>query len=157
MKINLMADSSATRVPVMPGGSMVYRLNQRGCQNIDPDENKYFCLPVSLIPWHYFFPGFEPCFHFLVNGNSTDYGRFGRQNKLRPYLKFWNWDLIFGHAVKAISSPGVCSPGAVASEGIELIQSPGDIEVHAILSRDAILILIIYKLTPFPIDKAFQE
>ena len=29
---------------------------------------------------------------------------------LRPYLKIWDWDLIFGHAVKAISSQGVRSP-----------------------------------------------
>ena len=29
---------------------------------------------------------------------------------LWPYLRIWDWDLIFGHAVKAISSPGVHSP-----------------------------------------------
>ena len=29
---------------------------------------------------------------------------------LRPYLKIGEWELIFGRAVKAISSPGVCSP-----------------------------------------------
>jgi hypothetical protein len=29
---------------------------------------------------------------------------------LRQYLKIWEWKLIFGHAVKAISSPGVRSP-----------------------------------------------
>jgi hypothetical protein len=29
---------------------------------------------------------------------------------LRPYLKIWDWDLIFGRAVKAIFSPGVRSP-----------------------------------------------
>ena len=29
---------------------------------------------------------------------------------LRPYLKIWEWELIFGRAVKAISSPGVRSP-----------------------------------------------
>ena len=34
----------------------------------------------------------------------------GRQNMLRPYLKIWEWELIFGCAVKVISSPGVCSP-----------------------------------------------
>ena len=34
-------------------------------------------------------------------------GRCDRQNILRPYLKIWDWDLIFGRAVKAISSPGV--------------------------------------------------
>ena len=26
------------------------------------------------------------------------------------YLKIWEWDWIFGRAVKTISSPGVCSP-----------------------------------------------
>ena len=50
----------------------------------------------------------------------TDYGhpmnkseildRCGRQNMLRLYLKILDWDLIFGRAVKAISSPGVRSP-----------------------------------------------
>ena len=30
--------------------------------------------------------------------------------RLRPYLKIWEWELIFGRAVKAISSPGVRSP-----------------------------------------------
>jgi hypothetical protein len=29
---------------------------------------------------------------------------------LWPYLKIWDWDLIFGRAVKAISSLGVRSP-----------------------------------------------
>ena len=29
---------------------------------------------------------------------------------LQPYLRIWDWDLIFGRAVKAISSPGVRSP-----------------------------------------------
>ena len=29
---------------------------------------------------------------------------------LRPYLKIWDWDWIFGYAVKAISSLGVRSP-----------------------------------------------
>ena len=37
-------------------------------------------------------------------------GRCGRQNMVRPYLKIWDWDLIFGRAVKEISSPGVRSP-----------------------------------------------
>ena len=41
--------------------------------------------------------------------NSENLGRCGRQNMLRPYLKIWDWDLIFGRAVKAISSPGVHS------------------------------------------------
>ena len=37
-------------------------------------------------------------------------GRCGRQNMLRPYLKIWEWELIFGRAVKVISSLGVRSP-----------------------------------------------
>ena len=41
---------------------------------------------------------------------SEKLGRCGRQNMLRPYLKIWNWDWIFGCAVKAISSLGVRSP-----------------------------------------------
>jgi hypothetical protein len=47
---------------------------------------------------------------------STDYGhpmnlgRSGRQNMLRPYLKIWEWEWIFGRSVKAISSLGVRSP-----------------------------------------------
>ena len=40
----------------------------------------------------------------------ADLGRFGRQNMLQLYLKIWEWELIFGCAVKAISSPGVRSP-----------------------------------------------
>ena len=42
--------------------------------------------------------------------NFENLGRCGRQNMLRPYLKIWELELIFGHAVKVISSPGVRSP-----------------------------------------------
>ena len=41
---------------------------------------------------------------------SENLGWCGRQNMLWPYLNIWEWDLIFGRAVKAISSPGVRSP-----------------------------------------------
>ena len=41
---------------------------------------------------------------------SVKLGRCGRQNMLRPYLKIWEWEWIFGRAVKAISSMGVRSP-----------------------------------------------
>ena len=34
----------------------------------------------------------------------------GRQSMLRPYRKIWDWDLIFGRAMKAIFSLGVCCP-----------------------------------------------
>ena len=37
-------------------------------------------------------------------------GRCGRQNMLPLYLKIWDWDSILGHAVKAISSPGIRRP-----------------------------------------------
>ena len=37
-------------------------------------------------------------------------GQCGRQNMLWLYLKIWEWEWIFGRAVKAISSPGVRSP-----------------------------------------------
>ena len=41
---------------------------------------------------------------------SENLGRCGRQNMLWPYLKIWEWELIFSHAVKAISLPGIRSP-----------------------------------------------
>lgn len=40
---------------------------------------------------------------------SENLGQCGRKNMLRTYLKIWEWELIFGRAVKAISSPGVRS------------------------------------------------
>ena len=42
--------------------------------------------------------------------NLKFFGRYGRQNILRQYLKICDWDLIFGRAVKAFSSLGVRSP-----------------------------------------------
>ena len=45
---------------------------------------------------------------------SEKLGRCGRQNMLRPYLKIWDWDWIFGRAVKAFSSLGVRSPWFLA-------------------------------------------
>ena len=41
---------------------------------------------------------------------SEKLGWCGRQNMLRPYLKIWDWDWIFGRAVKAIFSLSVRSP-----------------------------------------------
>ena len=38
---------------------------------------------------------------------------------LRPYLKIWDWDLIFGRAVKAISSPDVRSPCSSGSNAVK--------------------------------------
>ena len=39
---------------------------------------------------------------------SEKLGQCGRQNMLRPYLKIWGWDWIFGREVKAISSLRPC-------------------------------------------------
>ena len=41
---------------------------------------------------------------------SENLGRCGRQNMLLPYLKILEWEWIFGHPVKAVSSLGVRSP-----------------------------------------------
>ena len=41
---------------------------------------------------------------------NENLGRCGRQNMIQPYLKIWEWEWIFGRAVKVISSPGVRSP-----------------------------------------------
>ena len=48
---------------------------------------------------------------------------------LWPYLKIWEWELIFGRAVKAISSLVVRSPwhttfeSLVANSGIDFLES----------------------------------
>ena len=41
---------------------------------------------------------------------------------LWPYLKILDWDLIFGRAVKAISSPGVRSPWQVSSKAARAVR-----------------------------------
>ena len=41
---------------------------------------------------------------------SENLGRCGRQNMLWPYPKIWEWEWIFGRAVKAISLQCVRSP-----------------------------------------------
>ena len=43
---------------------------------------------------------------------------------LWPYLKIWDWDLIFGRAVKTISSLGVRSPcpGTLGKLAISKVQ-----------------------------------
>ena len=62
----------------------------------------------------------QPCCSLLPRTTDTQWrhkskisenlGWCGRQNMLRPYLNIWDWDWIFGRAVKAISSLGVRSP-----------------------------------------------
>ena len=54
-----------------------------------------------------------PCLHGLwtpnegigISNKSVSLGQCGRQNMLQPYLKIWEWEWIFGGAVKVISSP----------------------------------------------------
>ena len=48
---------------------------------------------------------------------SEKLGRCGIKNMLWPYLRIWDWDWIFGRAVKAISSLGVRSPWTSALQG----------------------------------------
>ena len=48
--------------------------------------------------------------------NLEKLGRCGRQNMLWPYLKLWEWELIFSRALKAISSLGVRSPCMYVAE-----------------------------------------
>jgi hypothetical protein len=45
------------------------------------------------------------------------------KNILRPYLKIWDWDLIFGRAVKVISSLGVRSPWCVVTAATKFVLS----------------------------------
>ena len=52
--------------------------------------------------------------HIFIDKISEKLGRCGRQNIFWPYLKIWEWEWIFGRAVKAISSLGVRSPCANA-------------------------------------------
>ena len=52
--------------------------------------------------------------HPIMKSNKYEnFGRCGRRNMLRSYLKIWEWEQIFGSALKAISSPGVRSPQSV--------------------------------------------
>ena len=51
---------------------------------------------------------------------SEKLGRCGRQNMLRPYLKIWDWDWIFGRALKAIFSLGVRSPWSEENSGLKV-------------------------------------
>ena len=48
---------------------------------------------------------------------------------LRPYPKIWEWELIFGRAVKVISSPGICSPWFKSTKPLSLstFQLQGDL------------------------------
>ena len=92
-------------------------------------ENQYIHLYILRISQKYWKKSSNWFWHFLLIVLTMDYGRtdrdtqwrhkskksenlgrFGRQNMLRPYLKIWDWDLIFGRAVKAISSLGIRSP-----------------------------------------------
>ena len=98
-----------------------------------PIQDPWFMYQNRLGPsGGIYYPNFVPCFvvlylnyrigSFSLDPRTTDtqwrhkskisekLGRCGRQNMLPPYLKIWEWEWIFGRAVKAISSLGVRSP-----------------------------------------------
>ena len=57
----------------------------------------------------------------LKKGNAQTHGlrtpnEGKKQNMLWPYLKLWEWELIFSRALKAISSLGVRSPCMYVAE-----------------------------------------
>ena len=81
----------------------------------------------------------------------------GRQNMLWPYLKIWDWDWIFGHAVKAISSLGVHSLWVAAHLKVvnrniyRLVQSP---RIFKLLLKNKIYA---YLLWPFKEKMVFAS
>ena len=72
-----------------------------GCQGFTSPVSKI--LPVKVLKR---LLGFDTQWRHKSKKSekSEKLGQSGRQNMLRPYLKIWDWDLIFGCAVKAISS-----------------------------------------------------
>ena len=72
---------------------------------------------------------------------SEKLGRCGRQNMLPPYLKIWEWEWIFGHAVKTISSLGVRSPWMVPYEKMTRTNAS-----HSLISNITMSIVFFYFL-----------
>ena len=69
-------------------------------------------MKVDEIKLYIYNISFSPCTVTQWRHKSKKYENFGwcgRQNMLRPYLEIWEWELIFCHAVKSISSPGIRS------------------------------------------------
>ena len=77
---------------------------------IIPDLNDFRSLLKVNLPHDDAIHGLRTPNEGINKKNSEILGRCGRQKMLRPYLKIWNWDLIFGRAVKTISSKDVCTP-----------------------------------------------
>ena len=77
--------------------------------------NHYFKLLLSHLPTFKFWLIFmhwhrlRTTWRHKSSKKPENLGRCDRKNMLQPYLKIWEWKLIFEQAVKAISTPGVCS------------------------------------------------
>ena len=68
------------------------------------------CKTFTGIPWHHRIPSRTTDTQRRHKSSiSEKMGRCGSQNMLPQYLKIWEWEWIFGRAVKAISSLGVRS------------------------------------------------
>ena len=96
------------------------RVSHIDCSGLDITTVSSFSI-INFLTWQLML-GSLYRYHFLSCPWTTDtqwrhkskisekLGRCGRKNMLRPYLKIWEWEWIFGRAVKAISSRGVRSP-----------------------------------------------
>ena len=58
---------------------------------------------------------------------------------LWPYLNIWEWELIFGRAVKLISSPGVRSPCLRPISSLEMSSQKNERFLGHISSSDSVL------------------
>ena len=82
--------------------------------NFNLEETLVYLLTIININLHVWYHGLRTPNKRHKSKIPEKVGRCGRQNMLRPYLKIWDWDWIFGRAaVKAISSLGVRSPCVV--------------------------------------------
>ena len=72
--------------------------------------DRHFIRCCGKVIWYYLGPRTTDTQWRHKSKISENLCRCGRQKMLRPYLKIWEWEWIFGRAVKAISSLGVRSP-----------------------------------------------
>ena len=87
---------------------------------------------------------------------SEKLGRCGRQNMLPPYLKIWDWDWIFGRAMKAISSLGVRSPWVLSFSYLVItVSSFRNRSIFKSQSTHILHIKIACKFLQIPIQSAF--
>ena len=115
-----------------------------------PDEK------IAFIAWPKFSDFIDLELHWVSVVCAFRRCRCGRQNMLRPYIKNWEWEWIFGRAVKTISSPGehsLCLKGYLWNilSNVQDILSPT--AIHYI--RDQLLKLTLEWLQRGPIFKWF--